>query len=331
MKTLALLGCGRIGAVHAATLKEIDRVSLKWVYDSNRDSAEFFSKQYGSCVASSLEHILEDAQVDGVLITSPTATHPELVKKALLSGKGVFCEKPLALDLELAYQIKEVYSVHKMPFVMGFNRRFDPLFRGLKNRIRLGELGKVESIHIISRDPQPPPIEYIRLSGGLFKDMTIHDFDMLRFLLDGESFETIQVEAGALINPDLEKEEDIDSAMIVLRSQSGVLCSIHNSRRTSYGYDQRIEVFGEKGVIQCPNVRADQSVFWGAQGERKECPHFFFLERYKEAYKEILKHFISVLYEEESQCTLEDGILALELAESAHGIYKPGLYKKTLV
>jgi myo-inositol 2-dehydrogenase / D-chiro-inositol 1-dehydrogenase len=252
-----------------------------------------------------------------VLICSSTDTHVDLIIKAAKAGKAIFCEKPIDLDparVELA--LKEIDAA-KVPFLIGFNRRFDPSFRALQDGVQKGEIGKVEKVTIISRDPRPPPLSYVKVSGGLFRDMMIHDFDMARWLLGEEPVE-LYAQASNLVDPAIGQAGDIDTAMVVMRTASGALCHIQNSRRATYGYDQRLEVFGEKGMLQAGILVESTVVRSNAAGVAASKPLDFFLQRYADAYKAEMEHFVTAVREKKPvQPSSQDGRKALLLAEAA--------------
>ncbi|QQP91641.1 inositol 2-dehydrogenase [Skermanella sp. TT6] len=291
MVSFAVLGCGRIGRMHARNIGSHPRAGLVGVYDVVPGAAEELSAELGARVLGSVDEALGDPVIDAVFIASTTDTHVDLITRAAKAGKAVLCEKPIDLDIARVEACwREIGTLD--PLVMiGFNRRFDPSFRALRDRIQAGELGKVEQVVITSRDPAPPPAQYIRGSGGLFRDMTIHDFDMARYLV-GDIVE-IQAMGATLVDPMIAGEGDIDSAMIVLRAASGALVHINNSRRCAYGYDQRIEAFGEKGMLQAHNRRPTTVESWGAERTQARDPVLdFFIERYFEAYMAEIDHFV---------------------------------------
>ncbi|UEM01305.1 inositol 2-dehydrogenase [Skermanella rosea] len=291
MVSFAVLGCGRIGRMHARNIRSHPRAELAGVYDVAPKAAEEVSAELGARVLGSVDEALDDPAIDAVFIASTTDTHVDLITRAAKAGKAVLCEKPIDLDIARVEACwREIGKLD--PLVMiGFNRRFDPSFRALRDRIQAGELGKVEQVVITSRDPAPPPAQYIRGSGGLFRDMTIHDFDMARYLV-GDIVE-IQAMGATLVDPMIAGEGDIDSAMIVLRAASGALVHINNSRRCAYGYDQRIEAFGEKGMLQAHNRRPTTVEAWGAERTQARDPVLnFFIERYFEAYMAEIDHFV---------------------------------------
>jgi myo-inositol 2-dehydrogenase/D-chiro-inositol 1-dehydrogenase len=317
MIRFAVLGCGRIGRMHAANIQAHPRAGLAAVYDVRADAAATVAAELGAKQAGSVDEILADSGVDAVLIASSTDTHVELLTRAAKAKKAVLCEKPIDLDsgrVEACWQ--EIASLR--PFVMlGFNRRFDPSFKALRDRVQAGEIGRLEQVVITSRDPAPASIDYLKVSGGIFRDMTIHDLDMARYLA-GEIVE-VQAMGANLIEPAIQAIGDVDAAMLTLRAASGALVHINNSRRCAYGYDQRIEAFGEKGMLQAGNRRPTEVEAWGAERTAAKDPVLhFFIERYREAYDAEIDHFVDCL-ERGTQplAGFEEGRKALALADAA--------------
>jgi len=250
MFNVGIFGAGRIGQIHARNAVAAADLTLKYVVDPNREAALALAQQTGARVAE-LQQVLDDGAVSGVIIASATTVHLDQALAAAAAGKTIFCEKPLDLDLARARQAGAPLAKAKM--LVGFNRRFDPHFAALKARIDANAIGKLESLTIISHDPGPPPVSYIRTSGGLFKDMAIHDFDMARWLL-GEEPSEVFASASCLVDPAIEAAGDVDTARILLRTPTGRLCVISNTRRSGYGYDQRIEAYGSGGTVRADNV-----------------------------------------------------------------------------
>ena len=317
MVGLAVLGCGRIGRIHAGNLARHTRARLVSVFDVAGDVARQTATALGAKRAQSLEEVWADREVAAVLIATPTDTHVPLITAAVKAGKAVFCEKPIDVDLERARSCGRDIAPHRPRLMMGFNRRFDPSFHALRERLQRGDIGRLELVVITSRDPAPPPLAYIRSSGGLLRDMTIHDFDMARYLAG----DITQVHAfGAnLVDPKIAKLGDIDTCTVSLRSKSGALIQINNSRRCVYGYDQRIEAFGATGQLQAGNQRATTIEYWGADRTGARDPVLnFFIERYAEAYRAELDAFIESVAEPRSMSPdFSDGLEALRLAVAA--------------
>ena len=317
MISFAILGCGRIGRMHARNIKAHPRAELVGVYDVAAKAADEVAAELGSRVLGSVDEALNDPKIDAVFIASSTDTHVDLITSSAKAGKAVLCEKPIDLDIA---RVEACWTeIGKLdPLVMiGFNRRFDPSFKALRDRIQGGELGRLEQVVITSRDPAPPPVQYVKGSGGLFRDMTIHDFDMARYLA-GNIVE-VQAMGGNLIDPGIKEVGDIDAAMIVMRAASGALVHINNSRRCSYGYDQRVEAFGEKGMLQAHNRRATTVEAWGAEGTQARDPVLnFFIERYFEAYMAEINHFVDCMEKHEKPLAgFPEGREALRLADAA--------------
>lgn len=317
MVAFAVLGCGRIGRMHARNLARHPRAELVGVYDIAAAAAAETARALGVHAAASVDEVLTDPKVQAVLIATSTDTHVPLITAAAKAGKAVLCEKPIDLDIDRATACwAEIGGLN--PVVMiGFNRRFDPSFRAVRNRIQAGEIGTLEQVVITSRDPAPPPLAYIGVSGGLFRDMTIHDFDMARYIA-GEIVE-VQAFGANLIEPGIKQAGDFDAAMVLLRAASGALIHINNSRRASYGYDQRVEAFGSLGMLQAANERATTVQAWTAAGtETKDLVQPFFIERYQAAYAAEIDHFVTCLAERSTpQASFGDGLAALRLANAA--------------
>ncbi|HEY1765885.1 MAG TPA: inositol 2-dehydrogenase [Opitutaceae bacterium] len=323
MITFAQFGAGRIGAIHAANLASAGGARLRYVIDVNPTAAGALAVRYGAR-ASSREAALADPEVGAVIIASSTDTHADLVIAAARAGKAIFCEKPIDLSLSRVDACLGAVREAGVPIFVGFNRRFDPSFATLHQRIALGEIGAVEQIIITSRDPGPPPLAYLKGSGGQFLDMTIHDFDMARWLL-GEEPAEIYAAGSCLVEPAISEIGDTDSVMIVMRTASGRLCHINNSRRSTYGYDQRIEVHGAKGRLMAGNQIPTTVELANEIGVSTDKPLFFFLERYAAAYRAELAAFLSALSKREAMPVGgEDGRRAVLLAEAAARSFRTG-------
>ena len=315
MTRFLLVGAGRIGKIHAENIVRSGRGSLVHVTDSNPQAASELAARWGARVVAP-EHALT-SDVDAVLIASSTDTHADWIERASGAGKAVFCEKPLDLDIKRADSCLEFVRRQRTPLFMGFNRRYDPSFAKLRQESKTGAVGKIETVHIISRDPAPPPVEYIARSGGLFRDMMIHDLDMARWLLDEEPVEVF-ARGSALVNPDIGAAGDVDTAMVMLRTASGTMCQIANSRRCAFGYDQRIEVFGSKGALSAANHTSTSVTLAHENGFTTEPALPFFLERYAAAYRLELEDFLNAVQGKKVElATGEDGRHALKLADAA--------------
>jgi len=323
MKTFALFGAGRIGRIHAANIAAHAGARLKYVVDLNAAAAAELAAANGA-TSTDTATALADPTVDALLIASPTSTHAELIEAGAAAGKAMLCEKPVDLDLARARQCVAAANRARVLLAIGFNRRYDPSFRRVRQGIAEGEIGEVESVLIVSRDPAPPPVSYLASSGGMFRDMTIHDFDMARWLL-GEEPVVVSAYGSCLVDPAIGAAGDIDTAAITLSTARGRLCQIVNSRRAAFGYDQRIEVCGARGMLAADNHRATSVVSAGAQGYRQEPALPFFLERYADAYRLELDAFVRRLHGEAAELVSgEDGIRALEIADAADRSMKAG-------
>ncbi len=312
----ALVGAGRIGRVHVRAVSSLPNTRIRYVCDVNADAAAEVAKECDASVAD-IDQIFSDAKVDAIIIASATDTHADLLKHCAASGKPVFCEKPIDLNLASAREVATIINEAGLLCALGFNRRFDPQFNLLQKRVANGDIGSVETLIITSRDPAPPPIEYIKVSGGLFRDMMIHDFDIARWLLN-EEIDTVYATGSALVDIKIQDAGDIDTATVTLKTKSGKIALITNSRRSVYGYDQRIEAFGSGGMLQAMNNTETNLVFSGDKGVVAETPLYFFLERYADAYRLELTDFVEAL--EKGTAPLadhNDGVASLQLAEAA--------------
>ncbi len=321
---IALLGCGRIGRMHARVLARHPGARLAAVYDVLPKAAAETAGELGVPAAASAEAVLADPGIRAVLIASPTPTHVDLIVAAARAGKAILCEKPIALDMERVRACEQAIAGLTPTIMLGFNRRFDPSFAAVRQRAQAGEIGRVEQVVITSRDPEPPPADYAAASGGIFRDMTIHDFDMARSLL-GDIVE-VQTMGACLIDPAIGAAGDYDSVMVLLRARSGALAHINNSRRSAYGYDQRLEMFGAKGMLVAENRRA--TTVRAATASATECADpvlHFFIERYAEAYATEVGHFIDCLQSGATPAVgFTDGVEALRLADAAEESARTG-------
>jgi myo-inositol 2-dehydrogenase/D-chiro-inositol 1-dehydrogenase len=316
MLHFAQFGAGRIGAIHAANLAASGRASLRHVVDVHAASAQALATRHGARVSDSAT-ALADPEVGAVIIASSTDTHADLVIAAARAGKAIFCEKPIDLSLARVDACLEAVAKAGVPMLVGFNRRFDPDFAELHRRIGAGAIGVVEQVVITSRDPGPPPLTYIKVSGGLFRDMTIHDFDMARWMLGEEPVEVFATGA-TLVDPAIAEAGDIDSAMILLKTASGRMAHINNSRRAAYGYDQRVEVHGSAGRLIAGNRVATTVEQADAAAVAHDKPLHFFLERYAGAYRLELAAFLDAVRDGSPMPVgAEDGRQALVLADAA--------------
>jgi len=312
----AVLGAGRIGQVHARAIASVPGAELVAIAEPFEAAAKAAQAAFG-CAIRSIDDIAAAGDIDAVVICTPTDTHADLIEKFVRAGKHVFCEKPVDLDVARVKAALATVKAEGGTLMVGFNRRFDPDFMALKAAIDAGRVGEVEMITITSRDPGAPPADYIKVSGGIFRDMTIHDFDVARWLL-GEEVETVYAAASVLTDPKIGELGDYDSATVVLRTASGKQCTISNSRRASYGYDQRIEVLGSKGLVSARNTHeANIELADGAGFSRPPLLNFF-MTRYTEAYANEIAAFCKAVADgAPTPTTSEDGLKALELAEAA--------------
>ncbi len=314
--SFAILGAGRIGHVHARAVAETPGARLVAVFDTVDAAAEAIRDSYG-CDILSIDEIAASDDVDAVAICTPTDTHADLIEKFARAGKAVFCEKPIDLSVRRVHDCLKVVENTGATLMVGFNRRFDPHFRALKGAIDAGRIGDVEMVTITSRDPGAPPVSYIERSGGIFRDMTIHDFDIARWLL-GEEVETVQAAGSVLVDPAIGEAGDFDSVNVILKTASGKQATITNSRRATYGYDQRLEVHGSKGAVAAENLHEANIVVADASGYTRTPVMNFFLERYMPAYKAEIAAFVAVLDNGVPVPTTgQDGLLALALADAA--------------
>ncbi|MEM8980605.1 MAG: inositol 2-dehydrogenase [Pseudomonadota bacterium] len=319
---VALLGAGRIGRVHAPNIAAHPRSSLAAVVDPIQDAAQELADTVGARVMSE-DEMFADPSIDAVLIASSTHRHADQIEKAASSKKAILCEKPIDLDISRVRDVESHLKEHPVPMMLGFNRRFDPNFQTLKAQIDNGTIGNVEMVTILSRDPGLPPIDYIKVSGGLFRDMMIHDLDVARWLV-GETFDSVSAMGSVLVDPAVGEAGDVDTAVVTLKTKSGKLVSITNSRRARYGYDQRIEVHGSKGLVAAENMRETTVITATESGVRLEKPMHFFLERYAQAYRNEWDAFVRfVLDGDKNVPGIEDGIASLDLADRCVALVKP--------
>ena len=295
---VGVIGTGRIGKLHIEHLAQsIPEAELVALCSLDRLSMESLAKQFNvTQTTEDYTEFLADPQIDAVLITSATDTHVEISQAAAKAGKHIFCEKPIALDLKQIDETLAIVEKAGVKFQVGFQRRFDTSFMRVREAIASGEIGEPHILRITSRDPAPPPIEYIKVSGGIFLDMTIHDFDMARYLIGDEVVE-IYATGDVRVDPEIGEAGDIDTAVITGRFQNGGIVTIDNSREAVYGYDQRVEVFGSKGMVTAANPLTDTVTFSGSEGTHAALPPHFFVERYKAAYLSELQAFIRCIQE----------------------------------
>jgi myo-inositol 2-dehydrogenase/D-chiro-inositol 1-dehydrogenase len=319
-----LIGAGRIGRVHAETIaNRIPEANLLAVADVFLEAAQKCAADFQiPSVSEDYRKILENSEIEAVLICSSTDTHAEFIVQAAEAGKHIFCEKPIDHDLKKIDHALDVVEKAGVKLQIGFNRRFDPNFKRVRDAVAAGEIGAPHLVHITSRDPGPPPIDYIKVSGGIFLDMTIHDFDMARYLIDSEVDEVFA--AGAvMVDPAIGEAGDIDTAVITLRYASGAIGVIDNSRKAVYGYDQRVEVFGSGGGIVVSNRTPDLAVLSDADGVHASKPLHFFIERYTESYVAELQEFIESVREDKTpSVTGIDGRIPVVMGLAAWKSYR---------
>ena len=316
MLNIAVIGAGRIGHVHAKTIAAHPDAALAVVCDPIGDAAQKLADQYGARACKEAEEVFADPQVDAVIIGSPTPLHIPHLLAAAKAGKAVLCEKPIALDMKDVEAAKAELDAVTTPVMFGFNRRFDPSFAAVRAAVRDGRVGDLEQLTIISRDPAAPPVEYIKVSGGIFRDMTIHDFDTARFFL-GEITEVYA--AGQNLDPAIKETGDFDAAVVTLRAASGAVATIINNRHCASGYDQRLEASGRDGALFAENIRATTVRLSNAEVTDAQEPYLdFFLERYADAYRLELSAFIEAVEKgSPTPTTIDDAVKALALAEAA--------------
>jgi myo-inositol 2-dehydrogenase / D-chiro-inositol 1-dehydrogenase len=316
MIRFGVLGAGRIGKVHAGTIARSDRASVAYVADAISEAAKSLAEEVNAKVAG-VDDIIASKDVDAILICTPTDTHAELIEKSARSGKAILCEKPVSLSVERIEQCLPVVEKAGVPLMIGFNRRYDPNFAALEKRLRLNEIGDIELVTIISRDPAPPPVSYIERSGGLFRDMMIHDFDMARFLV-GEEFVSVHALGDSLVDKAIGKAGDVDTAAVHMQTASGKIAVITNSRRATYGYDQRIEVHGSLGMLRAGNVHMTTLERAGADGFVADVIQNFFIDRYVAAYAAEINAFLDAMEKGTSpKADGHDGLMASKLADAA--------------
>lgn len=323
MLKIGILGCGRIGQVHARSIKGMKNASVIAVSDFFDEAAALLAEETGAQVRST-EAILTSDDVDAVIIGTPTDTHFDIIQGAAEAGKAIFCEKPVDMSADRIRACITVVENAGVPFFTAFNRRFDPNFAAIQSRIVSGEIGDVEIVTILSRDPSPPPLSYVESSGGLFRDMMIHDFDMARFMLGEEPVQVFAV-GSALVDREVGKLGDVDTAAVTLTTASGKICQISNSRRATYGYDQRLEVHGSKGMLRAEN-KLENSVEVATEAGFRRAPTLnFFLERYEAAYLAEMVSFVdAVLGKTAVSPGIRDGLHAQLIADAATRSWQSG-------
>ena len=325
MLRFGLIGAGRIGCIHARNLVANPRVDLAYIYDIDEPAAREAAEQTGASAAPDIAAVLADGTVDAVLLTSATDTHVDLIAKAAKAGKAVLCEKPIGLDIARVNECRDQISDCRAPIQIGFNRRFDPSHRAVRDAVQNGDIGRIEQLIITSRDSVPPTVEYLKVSGGLFRDMMTHDFDLARFIVAEEPTE-VSAMASVLVDPKIASLGDVDTAMVTMKMESGALCQINCSRRAVYGYDQRVEAFGSEGMVLSNNRTPTTVERYGKQATAAREPLLpFFMERYSESYLHEVNAFIDAVEQDRTPSPgFEDGRRALILANAAEKSLKTG-------
>ncbi|MBL8175369.1 MAG: inositol 2-dehydrogenase [Bryobacterales bacterium] len=323
---IGLIGAGRIGKVHGETIAfRVPEASLVAVTDANPEAAAALAARCAiPHVATNAGEVFANKDIDAVLICSSTNTHADLAVQAAEAGKHIFCEKPIDHTLEKIDRALEAVARNNVKMQVGFNRRFDANFARVRQSILSGEIGTPHLMHIVSRDPGPPPISYIKVSGGMFLDMTIHDFDMARFLI-GEEVTEVYAAAGVRVDPEIGNAGDVDTAVILLRFANGVIGTIDNCRMAPYGYDQRVEVLGSKGAISTENQYPNRAVVSTAESVRRDLPLNFFMERYLDSFERELREFVAaVVNDRPTPVTAADGRVPVVMALAAKKSYLEG-------
>ncbi len=316
---VGIIGAGRIGSLHAKSITyNVPSAKVLGITDVNKEGIAELAEKLGiEKIYADYKEMLADKEIDAVLICSSTDTHADIAIDAANAGKHIFCEKPVDLTPEKVQAVIEAVKKAGVKLQVGFNRRFDHNFAHVKSMVDSGKVGDVHIVKITSRDPAPPPAKYSAVSGGMFLDMTIHDFDMARFLADSEVTE-IYANAACLVDPEIGKAGDIDTAIITLKFENGALGVIDNSRRAAYGYDQRIEVFGNKGAAVASNDTATNVEFMGEEGVVSDKPLYFFLERYMQSFRDEMLQFVdAVKNDTPTPTTGTDGLNSLLVALAA--------------
>ncbi len=322
--SIGIIGAGRIGRLHAENLTlRTPRTNVLMVADVSEDAARDCARRYRiQHAVTDYRAVLESPEIEAVLICSSTDTHARMIEEAAEAGKHIFCEKPIALSLPAIDQALAAVDRAGVKLQTGFNRRFDPNYRRVRQAVEQGEIGQISIIHIVSRDPAPPSIEYVKVSGGMFLDMTIHDFDMARFLV-GSEVEEVFTAAGVMVDPAIGEAGDVDTAVIMLRFANGVIGTIDNSRRAVYGYDQRVELLGSAGAIKTENNYPNSAVVSNGLSVHRDLPLNFFIERYTDSYVAELAAFVdAVLHDKPTPVSGQDGRTPVVMGLAAGKSYR---------
>jgi myo-inositol 2-dehydrogenase/D-chiro-inositol 1-dehydrogenase len=321
---VGIIGAGRIGKLHAENLAyRIPEANIIAIADVFLEAAEKCAADFQiPSAVKDYREIMENPNIEAVMICSSTDTHARMIEEAAAAGKHIFCEKPIDFDLDRIDKALEAVDKAGVKLQVGFNRRFDPNFKRVREVVAAGKIGTPHILRITSRDPEPPPIEYIKVSGGIFLDMTIHDFDMARYLI-GDEVSEIYAAGGVMVDPEIGQAGDIDTAVITLRFENGTIGAIDNSRRAVYGYDQRVEVFGSEGMVAVSNNTPDRAVYSNAEGVHSSLPLFFFVERYTESYVAEMREFIECIQRDQTpSVTGIDGRIPVVMGYAAMKSYE---------
>jgi myo-inositol 2-dehydrogenase/D-chiro-inositol 1-dehydrogenase len=321
---VGIIGAGRIGKLHAENLAyRVPEANIIAIADVFLEAAEKCAADFQiPSAVQDYREIMENPDIEAVMICSSTDTHARMIEEAAAAGKHIFCEKPIDFDLDRIDKALEAVDKAGVKLQVGFNRRFDPNFKRVREVVAAGKIGTPHILRVTSRDPEPPPIEYIKVSGGIFLDMTIHDFDMARYLIGSEVSE-IYAAGGVMVDPEIGQAGDIDTAVITLRFENGTIGTIDNSRKAVYGYDQRVEVFGSEGMVAVSNNTPDTAVYSNAEGVHSSLPLFFFVERYTESYVAEMKEFIECIRRDQTpSVTGIDGRIPVVMGYAAMRSYE---------
>ena len=313
---IAIIGAGRIGNLHSNNLNQHPKVKIKYIYDTNLNASKKLAKKLNAEFVTEDKTIFHDKQIDAIFICSDTSSHVKYLELAHIFNKHVYCEKPIHLDVKVVDRCLQKIKKHKNIIQLGFHRRFDPSHKKIKQILNSKKFGKIEQVIMYDRDPTPPPISYLKVSGGIFKDMSIHSIDVLRWFLE-EEIDEVFAEGCVLIDKRIKSIPDYDTMSAILKSKSGILCQIINSRRHAPGFDQRIEIFCEKGNIKLNNENKTSVNLMSKTGVTKDVFPYHFMERYEEAYREAIQSFINfVINKSKPSPSLVDGRNSLVIAEA---------------
>ena len=316
---IGIIGIGRMGQIHLDNLmQKFSEVEVVAISDINEEARQWAEKYTISKFYSDYQDLISDQEVNTVVICSPTNQHAENIIAAAQAGKNIFCEKPMDLSIQTATKVLQIVEKAGVKFMLGFNRRFDPNFMKIKGLIEEGKVGDPQIVKITSRDPAPPPIDYIKSSGGMFLDMTIHDFDMARFMVSSKVISIFAVGRN-IVDPNIGIAGDIDTAVVTITFDSGAIATIDNSRQAVYGYDQRVEVFGSEGMAGTENNKSDNHYYYNKKGQSESLPLYFFMDRYILSYFNEIKAFIDcIVHDEVPKVGGQDGLISLAMGWAAN-------------